>query len=97
MVFERLDYMFESISKNVNDCPHCGGLSHFISYDVISYHVKCSGCGCSGPVVKLPSYWSKGDKRLEYRMFRMAVLPWNKKFTGRIIHTNGPLRKRTNL
>lgn len=84
---------FTPTSKNINDCPHCGHLSYFMSYNVVSYYVKCSNCGCSGPIIELPSYWSKGQNKLAYRIYSRAVLPWNQRFTGRMIHVDR-LRKR---
>ena len=80
-------------TKGVKKCPHCNGVAYFGVSGSLSFKVTCDTCGCSGPEVSYPSYWSKGGNRLWSRMYRRAIKPWN--FRGYIIKTNGPLKPRS--
>lgn len=68
---------YAPIFKGVKECPHCGNDAYFGIHSSMSYKVTCTVCGCSGPVVDLPTYWSKGNDRLMSRLYQRAVKPWN--------------------
>ena len=63
--------------ERIKKCPFCGGTAYFMVFNALSYNIRCLKCHSSGPVVWVPDYWSKGEKRLISRMFTRAVEPWN--------------------
>lgn len=80
----------------IDNCPFCNHKADYRQVEALCFAVICPNCGCSGPKVMLPSYWSKGGFKLEIRLFFRALKPWNRRDYGRVRYVDGDLKKREN-